>query len=68
MIAHKPSDADEAHIATAGYWREQRSAIERIGQLKELRLAQANAKSPTKPKRKTRVQGQRKTSGFNRWS
>jgi hypothetical protein len=48
----KPSQADEAHIATAGYWREQRAAIDRIAKLKAQRLAQGDKAEPAKPKPK----------------
>lgn len=48
----KASQADEAHIATAGYWREQRVGIDRIAKLKALRLAQEAPTEPAKPKRK----------------
>jgi hypothetical protein len=51
--APQPSQADQAHIATAGYWREQQAAIDRIAKLKAARLAQdgGNVK-PAKPKAK----------------
>ncbi len=44
--AHKTSQADEAHIATAGYWRDQQVAIDRIAKLKALRLAQGDKAKP----------------------
>lgn len=46
----EPSQADQAHIATAGYWREQQAAIDRIAKLKALRLAQGSKAQPSKPK------------------
>ena len=67
MVAHKPSQADEAHIATAEYWREQRAASERIAKLREARLALTKVEA-AKPKRKMRQAARRKTSGFDRWS
>jgi hypothetical protein len=67
MTAHKPSEADQAHIATAEYWREQRAALDRIAKLKAARLALEKA-APQKPKRKTRPPAHRKTEGFGRWS
>ena len=67
MTAHKPSQADEAHIATAEHRREQRAAQDRMGKLREARLAQAKAELPkSKPKRKSAAH--RKTAGFSRWS
>jgi hypothetical protein len=48
--APEPSQADQAHIATAGYWREQQAAINRIAKLKALRLAQGSKTQPPKPK------------------
>ena len=51
--AHKTSQADAAHIATAGYWRDQQVAIDRIAKLKAARLAQAKTEPPKpKPKKK----------------
>jgi len=50
--APEPSRADQAHIATAGYWREQRAAIDRIAALKAARLAQGDQAKPAKPKPK----------------
>jgi hypothetical protein len=50
--AHQTSQADQAHIATAGYWREQRAAIDRIAKLKAQRLAQGDKAEPAKPKPK----------------
>jgi hypothetical protein len=67
MTAHKPSQADEAHIATAEYWREQIAGNKRIAKLREARLAQEKAGTP-KPKRKVSVRARRKTNGFDRWS
>ena len=58
MAAHKPSQADEAHIATAEYWREQRAASERIVKLREARLALTKADA-AKPKRKKRPQSKK---------
>jgi hypothetical protein len=49
---HKTSQADEAHIATAGYWRDQQVAIDRIAKLKAARLAQGDKAKPPKPKPK----------------
>jgi hypothetical protein len=67
----KPSRADEAHIATAGYWREQQGAIDRIAKLKALRLAQADKAETPKPKpAKTKtpsVPARPKTSRSRRW-
>ena len=70
MTTHKPSRADEAHIVAAEYRRRQRAAVERIAELKALRLAQEAAKAETpKPKRTTRaIRHSCKTRGFNRWS
>jgi hypothetical protein len=48
--APEPSRADQAHIATAGYWREQQAAIDRIAALKAARLAQGDQAKPSKPK------------------
>jgi hypothetical protein len=59
--AHQTSQADAAHIATAGYWRDQQAAIDRIAKLKAARLAQeatAERPKPKKPKapvKKTQV-------------
>jgi hypothetical protein len=67
----QPSRADEAHIATAGYWREQQGAIDRIAKLKALRLAQADKAETPKPKpakKKTpSVSARPKTSRSRRW-
>jgi hypothetical protein len=63
--AAKPSQADEAHIATAEYWRDQQVAIDRIAKLKALRLAQG-----AKPKRKKKTPSlfdRPKTSRSRRW-
>lgn len=49
---HEPSRADQAHISTAGYWREQQAAIDRIAALKAARLAQGDTAKPVKPKPK----------------
>ena len=49
--AHKTSQADQAHIATAGYWREQQAAIDRIAKLKAARLAQEATAERPKPKK-----------------
>jgi hypothetical protein len=68
MTADKPSQADEAHIITAEYARRQRAAVDRMAELKALRLEQeARLKAP-KPKRQRRTGAHRKTSGFKRWS
>jgi hypothetical protein len=67
MTTHNPSRADEAHIATAEYWREQNASNERTAKLREARLAQEKAGTP-KPKRKVSVGPHRKTHGFDRWS
>jgi hypothetical protein len=64
---YKPLIADEARMAAAEYWREQRAAVGRIAKLKQARLAQAKS-APQKPKRKKRVPAHRKTEGFGRWS
>jgi hypothetical protein len=53
--AHQTSQADAAHIATAGYWRDQQEAIDRIAKLKAARLAQADNAKPPKPKAKKKV-------------
>lgn len=70
MTAHKTSRADEAHIVTAEYRRKQSAGMERMAQLKMLRLAQeVKAETPKpKPKRKTRAIRHSKTRGFGRWS
>jgi len=68
MTAHKPSRADEAHIVTAEYRRKQNAGIERIAQLKLLRLAQESKAGTPKPKRKARATRHTKTRGFGRWS
>jgi len=70
--AHQTSQADAAHIATAGYWRDQQAAIDRIAKLKAARLAQdAKADRPKpkpKPKKKTpRGLDRPKTSRSRRW-
>jgi len=68
MTAHKPSQADEAHIITAEYVRRQRAAVDRMAELKALRLAEEDRVTAAKPKRKRRTGAHRKTSGFKRWS
>jgi hypothetical protein len=50
--AHQTSQADAAHIATAGYWRDQQAAIDRIAKLKAARLAQGDKAERPKPKAK----------------
>jgi hypothetical protein len=70
--AHKTSQADAAHIATAGYWRDQQAAIDRIAKLKAARLAQGAKAEPPKPKPKPKKQTPRvldrpKTSRSRRW-
>ena len=67
---HKTSQADAAHIATVGYWRDQQAAIDRIAKLKAARLAQGAKAEPTKPKPKKkppRVLDRPKTSRHRRW-
>jgi hypothetical protein len=49
--AHQISQADQAHIATAGYWRDQQVAIDRIAKLKAARLAQEATAERPKPKK-----------------
>ncbi|HZO46193.1 MAG TPA: hypothetical protein VFB68_09890 [Xanthobacteraceae bacterium] len=49
--AHQTSQADQAHIATAGYWREQQAAIDRVAKLKAARLAQEASAERPKPKK-----------------
>jgi hypothetical protein len=72
MTTPKPSQADQAHIATAEYWREQNAGNKRMAKLREARLAQEKAGTPKpkrkKPKRKVSVGAHRKTHGFDRWS
>ena len=69
----KPSQADQAHIATAGYWREQQAAIDRIAKLKAARLAQDGGNAqPSKPKAKPKKSAPNrldrpKTSRSRRW-
>jgi len=69
--AHQTSQADAAHIATAGYWRDQQVAIDRIAKLKAARLAQGDkANPPKKPQPKktaSRVLDVPKTSRSRRW-
>ena len=50
--APETSQADAAHIATAGYWRDQQAAIDRIAKLKAARLAQGAKAEPPKAKPK----------------
>jgi DNA polymerase II small subunit/DNA polymerase delta subunit B len=40
MTTPKPSQADQAHIATVEYWREQKAGNKRMAKLREARLAQ----------------------------
>jgi hypothetical protein len=68
MTAHKPSRADEAHIIAAEYQRKLKAGVERIAQLKELRLAQEAKAAAPKPKRKASTIRQVKTRGFGRWA
>lgn len=51
----KPSQADQAHIATAAYWREQNAGIDRMAKLKSLRLAREATSVPRKSPRKKTV-------------
>src|SRR4051812_42659697 len=51
MTAHKPSQADQGHIDTAAYWREQNASSKRTAKLRAARLAKEKAEPP-KPKRK----------------
>jgi hypothetical protein len=67
MTTPKPSQADQAHIATAEYLREQNAGNKRMAKLREARLAQEKA-GTAKPKRKVSVGPHRKTHGFGRWS
>jgi hypothetical protein len=68
MTADKPSQADEAHIITAEYARRQRAAVDRMAELKALRLGQEARVQAAKPKPRRRMGAHRKTSGFKRWS
>lgn len=69
MTAPKPSQADQAHIATAEYWREQNAGNKRMAKQREARLAQEKAGTDKpKPKRKASLGPHRKTHGFGRWS
>jgi hypothetical protein len=68
MTDHKTSQADEAHIATAEYRREQSAGLDRMAQLKVLRLAQAPKAKARRPKHKARATRDSKTRGFGRWS
>ncbi len=68
MTTHKPSRADEAHIVTAEYRRELRAGMERMAELKKLRLAQQARTGTPKPKRKGRAIRHTKTRGFGRWA
>ena len=65
----KPSQADAAHIATAEYGRELKSAADRIGKLKALRLAQeAKESAKPKPKKKAASKADRpRTTAYRRW-
>jgi hypothetical protein len=64
----KPSQADEAHIATAEYGRKQQAAIDRIGKLKALRLArEATQPAKSKPKQKTPTVNSSKAPAYRRW-
>ncbi len=68
--AHQTSQADAAHIATAGYWRDQQAAIDRIAKLKAARLAQGDKAERPKPKPKKKVPralDRPKTSRSRRW-
>jgi hypothetical protein len=68
--APETSQADAAHIATAGYWRDQQAAIDRIAKLKAARLAQGDKAEPPKPKAKKktlRVLDRPKSSRSRRW-
>jgi hypothetical protein len=68
MTTHKPSQADEAHIAVAEYQHEQRTATDRMRKLKAARLAQAA--EPPKPKRKKQTptpSGSSQNSPYRRW-
>lgn len=70
--APEPSRADQAHIAVAGYWREQQAAIDRIAALKAARLAQGDAPKPSKPKPKPKKSAPNrldrpKTTRSRRW-
>jgi hypothetical protein len=68
--AHQTSQADAAHIATAGYWRDQQAVIDRIAKLKAARLAQGDKAEPPKPKPKKkapRVLDRPKSSRSRRW-
>ena len=55
MAEHKPSQADDAHIVTAAYRREQNAGLERMAKLKALRLAQEGKAATPKPRRKQKV-------------
>lgn len=68
--AHQTSQADAAHIATAGYWRDQQAAIDRIAKLKAARLAQGDKAKPPKPKAKKKAPAgldRTKTTRSRRW-
>ena len=68
--AHKTSQADAAHIATAGYWRDQQVAVDRIAKLKAARLAQGAKAEPRKPKPKKKaasVLDRPRASRHRRW-
>ena len=55
MTEHKPSQADDAHIVTAAYRREQKADLDRMAKLKALRLKQEGKAATPKPKRKQKV-------------
>ena len=69
--AHQTSQADAAHIAAAGYGRDQQAAIDRIAKLKAQRLAQETGADRPKPKPKRKktpaVLDRPKTSRSRRW-
>jgi hypothetical protein len=68
--AHQTSQADAAHIATAGYWRDQQAAVDRIAKLKAARLAQGDKAERPKPKPKKKAPhalDRPKTSRSRRW-
>jgi hypothetical protein len=67
MTPHKPSQADEAHISTAEYRREQNAALGRMAKLNEARRAETKIQPP-KSKRKSKAVRHIKTKGFARWS
>jgi len=64
---HQTSQADQAHIATAGYWRDQQAAIDRIAKLKAARLAQeATAERPKPKPKKPKAPGQKPPVALDR--